>query len=99
MNGANVVTFTVQTCDPGTLIPLDDGGGRLALGGAPLRSEQFRLLLDDQPTLSEGMAACAVYGVDPVTLADERGVIDPVGGWGAAAAHPVPDPIAAGCVG
>ena len=73
-------------------------GARLALGGAPLRSEQFRLLLETQPSLSEAIAACAVYGADPVTLADERGVIDQTDPWTTPASHPVPDPVASGCV-
>ena len=88
---------TVNACDPGPTVATNDGGPRLSLGGAPLRSEQFRTLLDQQPALGEPVAACAVYGADSVSIADERGVIDGLDGWTAPAAHPAPDPAANGC--
>ena len=31
-------------------------------------------------------------------MADERGVLDPVGGWTAPAAHGLPDPVVTGCL-
>ncbi|MDP2028207.1 MAG: hypothetical protein Q8K12_01015 [Thiobacillus sp.] len=88
---------TVNSCDPGEAVPTNDGRGRLSLGGAPLRAEQYRQLLAAQPALPASQAACAVYGGDQVTLADERGVIDPVSGWPPPAAHPTPDPNRLGC--
>lgn len=88
---------TVNACDPGPTVATNDGGPRLSLGGAPLRSEQFRTLLDQQPALGEPVAACAVYGADSVSIADERGIIDGLEGWTALAAHPAPDPLANGC--
>ena len=89
--------LTVNACDPGPTVATNDGAPRLSLGGAPLRSEQFRTLLDQQPALGESVAACAVYGSDPVSMADERGIIDGLDGWSAPAAHPTPDPLANGC--
>ncbi len=88
---------TVNACDPGPTVATNDGGFRLSLGGAPLRSEQFRTLLDQQPALGEPVAACAVYGADSVSMADERGIIDGLEGWTALAAHLAPDPLANGC--
>lgn len=88
---------TVNSCDPGEAVPTNDGRGRLSLGGAPLRAEQYRQLLTEQAALPPSQAACAVYGGDVVSLADERSVIDPVSGWPAPAAHPAPDPNRLGC--
>ncbi len=89
--------LTVNACDPGPMVVSNDGSPRLSLGGAALRSEQFRTLVDQQPALGEPVAACAVYGADPVSMADERGIIDGLDGWPAPAAHPAPDPVANGC--
>ena len=91
--------LTVNSCDPGAAVPTNDGRPRLSLGGAPLRAEQYRQLFAAQPTLPAAQLACAVYGADGVSMTDERGVIDPVSGWPAAAAHPAPDPIRLGCTG
>lgn len=88
---------TVNSCDPGEAVPTNDGRGRLSLGGAPLRAEQYRQLMAAQSGLPPSQAACAVYGGDQVSLADERGVIDPVSGWPPPAAHPAPDPNRLGC--
>lgn len=92
-------TVTVTACDPGANVATNDGGPRLSLGGAPLRSEQFRHLLEQQPALSEPVAACAVYRTDPVSMSDERSMIDGPDGWSAPAAHPAPDPATNGCGG
>jgi hypothetical protein len=90
--------ITVNACDPGATVATNDGAPRLSLGAAPLRVEQYRRLLDAQSTLTPRQAACAVYGSDQVTIADERDMVDPVEGWLAPDAHPVPDPVAMGCV-
>jgi len=91
--------ISVSACDPGELVASNDGRARLSLGGAPLRSEQFRQLTVAYPQLTQTQLACAVYGSDDVTIADERAVIDPVGGWTAPANHPPPDPNRGGCSG
>lgn len=85
---SGVVQFNVRACDPGEQVATNDGSFRLSLGASPLRSEQFRLLRATQPTLDAATAACAVYVADPVTMADERGLVDPAEGWAAPAAHP-----------
>jgi hypothetical protein len=87
----------INACDPGAGVPTAAGIGYLALGGAPLRAEQYRLLLEAQPTLPTTQAACAVFGGDPVSMADERGIMDNAEGWPAPASHPVPDPNRLGC--
>jgi hypothetical protein len=87
---SGVVQLSVRACDPGEQVPTNDGSFRLSLGASPLRSEQFRLLRATQPTLDASTAACAVYVNDPVTMADERGLVDPAEGWAAPAAHAVP---------
>ncbi len=87
----------INACDPGAGVPTTSGIGYLALGGAPLRAEQYRLLLEAQPTLPTAQAACAVFGGDPVSMADERGVMDNAEGWPAPANHPLPDPNRVGC--
>jgi hypothetical protein len=87
----------INACDPGPGVPTTSGVGYLALGGAPLRAEQYRLLLETQPLLPAAQAACAVFGGDPVSMADERGVMDNAEGWPAPAAHPLPDPNRLGC--
>lgn len=89
--------ISIEVCDPGTRAVTNDGGSRLLLGGAPLRNEQFRRVLDAAPTLSLLQAACLVYGADPVSVADERGVIDSVDGWSAPDAHPPIDPLNPAC--
>jgi hypothetical protein len=93
--GASQVT--ISACDPGASVLSNDGKPRLSLGGAPLRAEQFRRLSTSQPQLAADQAACSVYGSDPVTLADERGMVDGVKGWKAPDAHPAPNPSAPGC--
>jgi hypothetical protein len=91
--------ISVTACDPGELVASNDGRARLSLGGAPLRSEQFRQLAAAYPQLAPTQLACAVYGTDDVSPADERAVVDPVGGWTAPANHPPPDPNGGGCSG
>ena len=88
----------INACDPGPGVPTNGGTAHLGLGGAPLRAEQFRLLLDGQPTLPRSQAACAVYGDDSVSMADERSVIEDENGWPAPASHPLADPNRLGCV-
>ena len=87
----------INACDPGPGLSTTSGVGYLGLGGAPLRAEQLRLLLEAQPTLPPAQAACAVFGGDAVSIADERGVIDDAPGWSAPASHPLPDPNRLGC--
>jgi len=87
---SGVVQFSVRACDPGEQVATNDGSFRLSLGASPLRSEQFRLLRATQPTLDASTAACAVYVADPVSMADERGLVDPAEGWAAPAAHAAP---------
>jgi len=87
----------LSACDPGIAVATSSGAPTLTMGGAPLRSEQYRLLLVARPDLARTQAACAVYGGDNVSLADERWVVDGVEGWTAPAAHPTPDPNRAGC--
>ncbi len=95
--GGSVMQLQINACDPGPGVATNDGHGYLALGGAPLRAEQYRQLLVAQPALPPAQAACAVYGGDSVSLADERGVIDNADGWPVPAAHPIPDPNRLGC--
>jgi hypothetical protein len=93
----SVMQLQINSCDPGPGVPTNAGRGYLALGGAPLRAEQYHQLVVAQPTLPPTQAACAVYGGDSVSLADERGVIDNADGWPVPAAHPLPDPNRLGC--
>ncbi|MDO8391101.1 MAG: hypothetical protein Q7V57_11480 [Actinomycetota bacterium] len=95
--GTTTGQLTVSACDPGAAIATNDGRTRLSLGGAPLRAEQFRHLLQAYPQLTSQQLACAVFGADSVGTGDERGILDPLEGWGALAAHPAGDPNAAGC--
>lgn len=88
---AGTVTVTLSACDPGDQAVTNDGSMPLSLGGAPLRAEQFRILMDATPAPNAEVAACAVYGADPVTAADERGMLDGSTGWPAPSAHPAPD--------
>ena len=88
---SGTVTVTLSACDPGEQTVTNDGSVPLSLGGAPLRAEQFRILMDTTPAPAADVAACAVYGVDPVTATDERGMIDGATGWAAPAAHPAPN--------
>lgn len=90
--------ISISACDPGVAVPTNDGRARLTLGGAPLRAEQFRLLVAQQPTLPVAQLACAVFGGDDVVVADDRGVIDATNVWPAPAAHPAADPNRLGCV-
>ncbi|MFZ9629301.1 MAG: hypothetical protein ACO3C1_08105 [Ilumatobacteraceae bacterium] len=83
--------IAVDVCDPGPTVDSNDGRSRLALGGAPLRTEQFVRLLEQSPDLTREQAACLVYGIDPVSVSDERGVIDGLDGWTAIEAHPAID--------
>lgn len=92
------VSLTINACDPGVAVPTSDGAPLPGLGGAPLQSEVMRLLIEQDPTLDLATAACAAATVGPVSMADERGVVDPVGGWAAPAAHGLPDPVATGCL-
>jgi len=89
--------MSVSACDPGTSIATNPGRVHLSLGGAPLDSEQYHSLVASFSTLPASQLACAAYGDDNVSAADERGVVDPVGGWVAPAGHPNPDPNEAGC--
>ena len=92
-----IAHITISACDLGLSFPTNNGQLPLSLGGAPLRSEQFRLLLIAQPTLTKAQAACAVYGGDTVSVSDERLVADAIEGWSVPAAHPAPDPTRAEC--
>ena len=89
--------ISISACDPGDSVATNDGRVRLTLGGAPLRSEQFHRLVATYPQLPATQLACAVFSGDGVSPGDERGVIDPVGGWAAPMAHPAPDPNQPGC--
>jgi DNA-binding transcriptional regulator YdaS (Cro superfamily) len=88
---------SISVCDPSNPGSVDTDP-QPSLGGAPLRAEQFRLLLIAQSTLPVAQAACAVFGSDDITVADDRGVIDAVVGWQAPVNHPAPDPNRLGCV-
>jgi hypothetical protein len=90
--------LSINACDPGIAVQTNSGVPALAMGGAPLRSEQYRLLIIAQPTLARVQAACAVYGGDSVSISDERWPVDGVDGWSVPASHPTPDPNRAGCV-
>ncbi len=89
--GGDTVTVTLSACDPGEQAVTNDGALRLSLGGAPLRAEQFRLLMDVATPPNADVAACAVYGADSVSMNDERGMLDASTGWAAPGAHPAPD--------
>jgi len=88
----------ISACDPGVAVLTNSQPAVLSLGGAPLRSEQYRLLLITQPTLTKAQAACAVYGGDNVSLEDDRLVGDTIEPWLRPAAHPAPDATRADCV-
>jgi len=94
---AGQLIAAVKACDAGAAATAGAPKARLSLGGAPLRAEQFRHLRVTQPGVTQAVAACAVYGADPITSADERNMIDPVEGWTAPTAHPVPDPTVGAC--
>lgn len=87
----------VQACDAGAAATAGAPKARLSLGGAPLRAEQFRQLRVLHPEVPQAQVACSVYGADPLTQADDRNMVDPVGGWAAPKAHPVPDPSKGPC--
>jgi len=87
----------VQACDAGAAATAGAPKARLSLGGAPLRAEQFRQLRVLHPEVPQPQVACSVYGADPLTKADDRNMVDPVGGWAAPKAHPVPDPSKGPC--
>ena len=89
--------ITVSACDPGQPVASNDGRARLTLGGAPLRSEQFHQLLAAYPQVPAAQLACAVFGTDSVSPADERSLVDTASGWAAPATHPSPDPNRVGC--
>jgi hypothetical protein len=97
MTTGSPMQLQINACDPGTGVPTSTSTGHLALGGAPLRAEQYHILVVAQPELKSTQAACAVFGGDPVSMADERGVIDNAAGWPAPASHPAPDPNRLGC--
>jgi hypothetical protein len=88
--------ITVNACDPGE-VATNSQKPSLALGGAPLRAEQYATIMNVPSPPADSLAACAVYGADAVTLADERGMLDPVGGWTPPKNHKV-DLKAAACV-
>lgn len=90
--------LSISACDPGLAVQTNHGLPSLTLGGAPLRSEQYRLLIVAQPAMPRTQAACAVYGGDSVSINDERPVLDGVEGWLVPAVHPSPDPNRAGCI-
>jgi P pilus assembly chaperone PapD len=90
-------TFAIHACDPGEGVPTNDGTTSLAFGGAPLRVQQFVELTLAKRSIASAQAACAVYGDDPVTIADERPLFDPTSGWTAPSKHPAPDPTSAAC--
>lgn len=92
-----VARLAINACDPGVGVPTNNGLLPLTMGGAPLRSEQYRLLMVATPTLPKAQAACAVYSSDNVSASDERLIVDPVEGWPAPAAHPAPDPSRSDC--
>ncbi len=93
-----VSRLQIHACDPGPAIVTTDGTPRLTLGAAPLRAEQFRELLRDDPRLPAATAACAVYGNGPAVFErDERPLVDPTTGWTAPSEHPTPDPVAMNC--
>ena len=96
-DATGVGTVVVHACDPGAAVQTNDGTPSLALGGAPLRVEQFVQMLASHRSLSAAQAACAVYSNDPVTIADERSLIDPTTGWLAPSQHSAPDPAAPAC--
>ncbi len=93
----SVGRIAISACDLGLAVPMNNGQVPLSLGGAPLRSEQYRLLRIADPALTNSQAACAVYGGDTVSAADERLVVDVTGSWPAPAAHPAPDASRAEC--
>ena len=94
---SSAMQLQINACDPGPGVSTNSGASHLALGGAPLRAEQYRLLMESRPTPSSSQAACAVYGGDSVSMADERSVIEDENGWPAPANHPLPDPNRLGC--
>lgn len=83
--------IAISACDLGLAVATNNGQVPLSLGGAPLRSEQYRLLKIAQPTLTNSQAACAVYDGDTVSATDDRLVVDPIEGWAVPSVHPVPD--------
>jgi hypothetical protein len=91
------ITFAIHACDPGEGVPTNAGTTSLAFGGAPLRVQQFVELTLAKRSIAAAQAACAVYGDDPVTLADERPLFDPTSGWTAPSNHPAPDPASPAC--
>ncbi|MEI8239938.1 MAG: hypothetical protein WCI22_11000, partial [Actinomycetota bacterium] len=94
---AGAKQIKISACDPGAAAKTNTGKPRLSLGGAPLRSEQYRQLVYAQHQLTPVAAACAVYGSDKVTIVDERLVVDLPSGWKALGQHPVPNPGASKC--
>jgi len=91
------IQITINACDPGAAVATTDGSAVLGLGAAPLRSEQMRQLSEAQTGISDMVAACAAAFGGSVSMADERGVIDPVGGWPVALGRSLPDPVGTGC--
>lgn len=83
--------IAINACDPGTTIATNHGVPPLTLGGAPLRSEQYRLLMAFQPFLAKAQVASAAYSSDSVLASDERWIVDAPEGWLAPAAHSSPD--------
>jgi len=88
---------SVSACDPGVGVPTNDGSVPLSLGGAPLRSEQFRTILTDDPSRLPQAVACQVWSAgDALSSSDERGVIDGPDGWSVVTNHGDPREISLG---
>lgn len=89
--------FQISACDPGEEVDTLAATLRPSLGGAVLRSEQYRALHEARPELSAARVACAVFGADAITTSDDRPLLDGLDGWAAPTAHPAPDPDRADC--
>ena len=89
--------FQISACDPSDALDTGAATLRPSLGGAPLRSEQYRVLHEARPELSAARIACAVFGVDPISAADDRNLVDGLDGWSVSSLHSPPDPDRADC--
>jgi hypothetical protein len=96
--GGVSTSVTVNACDPGA-VATSDAAFRPSLGGAPLRAEQYTRLLDGDEPPSDVVAACIVYSspADTISVADERGLVDQVGGWTAPDSHTIDPAARAAC--
>lgn len=90
--------FEISACDPGDAVDTRASTPRPSLGGAMLRSEQFRVLRAARPELTDPRVACAVFGADPISVADDRPLLDGLEAWVAPSTHPAPDPDRADCL-